>query len=347
MGYWGYGGFNNINPTPPWVGGYPGYVPPYGGPGYGPLPGQGPGDTFGDGHPKKKAGGITGFFQGIAQGGVNLIKGIFSPGGLLMLGVTGALTWATGGAILPILGAFGAGVGGFQILKGVANGDSEKAGEGLFNLGTSMLGFLGPSKFSVAGKAYELEGSGFKAKLGSIFGLSKYKHIPSPGEAAGPSKNLYELAASQIRGKFGGWSSSTGAAATGGASTGAAAGVSSQAKHVGMINEIRNNKVFSSKLSSSDKAALQNMEYRLLHNDSLNVFQRYHLKNIHTRLYQVEHPFPKKPSLWSRWFKKSSASSTASATSTWDRSSSISRLLRLRIASNSFSSLLLSRCFFL
>lgn len=322
MGYWGYGGFNNY-PGPmygaPWVGG-PGY-PGYGfGPGAGPLPGQGPGDTFGhhDGEPKKKAGGITGFFQGIAQGGVNLIKGIFSPGGILMLGVTGALTWLTGGAILPILGALGAGVGGYQILKGIADGDSEKAGEGVFNIGTSMLGFLGPERFSAAGKTYELEGSGFKARVGSLFG-GKYKHIPAEGEAVEPSKNLYELSFAKIRDKFTGlsdsWQSSR-TSARGNTSAGTSApqfaGASRQADHVQMFNDIIDNEAFSRSLGSLEKTSLQNMRYKLQNNKPLNRMEQFHLRDIHRRLHQVEHPFPKKASFWSRLRKGQPASSTMS-----------------------------------
>jgi hypothetical protein len=222
MGFWGYGGgYPWVNGSAygyPWMGGasYPGYMPgmPVAGPGpaHGASHGGSHEEAGGEGHEAPhKRGGITGFFQGIAQGAVNTIKGIFSPAGLLMLGGTAALTWLTAGAILPVLGVLGLGVGTYQLCKGIASGDSEKMGEGVFSFGLSTLGFLGPKTVTLGRTKYALsaEGDGLGAtllqRLKAPFGLSKYRKIGSRGQLlTSSSKNLYELSWAKMQQKYAG-----------------------------------------------------------------------------------------------------------------------------------------------
>lgn len=293
----------------PWAGGpgYPGYGSPFVTPVYRPsagMPGNGPGDTYGHDKPKKQ-GGITGFFQGIAQGGVNMIKGIFSPGGILMLGVVGALTWMTAGAILPILGAIGAGLGGYQILKGIANGDTGKMGEGVFALGTSMLGFLGPEKVLVGGKNYQLAGSGFKSQVSALFGGTKY-HLDTD---ATKSLNLYQVVSRQVGEKFSGLSTSF--RPSGSASADAAA---LRAEHEQMITKILSKDAFcKAKLYKRDRNALLNMQYKLENNQPLTWWDKRSLNEWDRQVYLFENRTPKAPSrsLWSRMFRRKAPQTTS------------------------------------
>jgi hypothetical protein len=225
MGYWGYPWANGSAYSYPWSG--PGQI--YPGPGglqspfAGPYPDAGQGDaTTG---PGQKTGGIKGFFKGIAQGAVNTIKGIFTPQGLLMLGGTAALVALTGGAILPLLGAVGIGIGGYQLVKGAAAGDTEKMGEGVFSLGLSALGFMGPKTVMVKGAngkniAYKLAASKPSGKVGildqvkALFGKGKYEaySVLDDGKTIGAklavdqSKplNMYQLSLEKAKSNFSG-----------------------------------------------------------------------------------------------------------------------------------------------
>ncbi len=221
MGYggYGYGGYGGY-------GGYPGYgFPGYSYPGMGGVgntqsasqSSEGHGNENGENGHDQKSSGVGGFFKGIANGAVNLVKGIFTPQGIIMLAGTVALTWATGGAILPLLGAIGMGTGGYQMLKGAADGNAEKVGEGFFNFGLSALGFAGPKAIKVGETEYGMVGTGKKGEVSLLdrlkapFGFTKYQAAD-----ADEALNLYELSWRKMQSRFdktqGGASGTTGQA---------------------------------------------------------------------------------------------------------------------------------------
>ncbi len=155
-----------------------------------------------------KQDGITGFFKGIVNGAVNAVKSLFTPQGLLMAAATLGLIWMTGGAILPLLAVIGMGIGGFQIAKGAASGNTEAMGEGVFTFATSAIGLkANPSSITVgegaAAKTFTLAGSkegqsaGMLEQLKSPFGLAKY-------QAADGSESLtmYQLAMQKSQSRF-------------------------------------------------------------------------------------------------------------------------------------------------
>lgn len=175
-GYGGYGGFG-VSPYGPLGGSLP-TPPPYMYPGMMPgAPGQ---DQFiGSGHKKKKQG-LTGFFQGIYNGAANMIKGMFTLPGIAMTAATAGLVWATGGAALIPLAAIGAGIGGFQMLKGIGQGSAEGFGEGVFTTAASLLGLkFTPKTVKMDGKTFTLgnpnEKLGLLGRFKSMWGGEKYQ----------------------------------------------------------------------------------------------------------------------------------------------------------------------------
>lgn len=194
--YGGYGGYGG-SPYGPIAGSS--FLPPYYSPGMGPGgPGQ---DEFVGISKKKKKTGLEGFLKGIYNGAVNTVKGIFSVQGIAMTAATAGLVWATGGAALLPLAALGAGIGGFQMIKGIAKGDAEGVGEGVFTTGASLLGLkFTPKTASLGGKSYTLTGEGEKlgllGRLKSVWGGSKYK------AADGETLNVWQMGAAKLQSRF-------------------------------------------------------------------------------------------------------------------------------------------------
>jgi hypothetical protein len=193
-GYGGYGGYG-VSPYGPIAGSNPVASPYY-------YPGMAPGkDEFvglGGKHKKK---GLEGFFQGIYNGAANMIKGIFSVQGLAMTAATAGLVWATGGAALIPLAALGGGIGGFQMLKGIAQGNAEGVGEGVFTAGASLLGLrFTPKAVNLNGKAFTLGESGqplgLTGRLKALWGGEKFK------SADGESLSVWQMGLSKLKGRF-------------------------------------------------------------------------------------------------------------------------------------------------
>lgn len=144
MGYFGFMGMNNMGPYGPMGGG----MPPSGGPNgsmreMGIDPTECYKDSFcgSSAEPEKPPKtGIVGFLNGLKNGLVNSVKGLFTVNGLLLTAGTMGLVAATGGAALIPLGLLGLGVGGYQVAKGVKNQNAEQVGEGVFTGAASLLG---------------------------------------------------------------------------------------------------------------------------------------------------------------------------------------------------------------
>jgi len=97
---------------------------------------------------EEKNSGFKNFLIGMKDGIVDTVKGIFTlKGAAITLGTVFA-AWATGGAILIPLAIGGMGVGGYQIIKGIANHDANKSGRGVDTFLLSLLGLkCAPSEF--------------------------------------------------------------------------------------------------------------------------------------------------------------------------------------------------------
>lgn len=218
MGYFGGTGYGGL----PGFGGLPGYDAGFAGtntgfPGYGygannagPQQDEFNGKTVETAHETKKPGGFKGFIQGLfVNGPVNMVKGLFSIQGILTLAGTIGLTIATEGAILPFLGAIGLGFGGYQTAKGIADGDTEQIGEGIFATVASGVGFAGPKAVSVKGanggsKVFALTpneggGSGMLQQMKSLFGFKNYIAQDGSKEAI----SLYGLTLRKLKDNLG------------------------------------------------------------------------------------------------------------------------------------------------
>lgn len=144
-------------------------------------------DSFTPSSPPAKKKGLAGFLKGFVEGGVNMVKDLFSLPGLFMLAGTVGLTSLTGIAALPVfLGTVGFIYAGYQILKGAAENDTEAMGTGTFAALATVLGlkFL-PEKVNVNGVEYRLplkenaEYPGTRNQLGALFGRVKYQAVSS------------------------------------------------------------------------------------------------------------------------------------------------------------------------
>jgi hypothetical protein len=111
----------------------------------------------GEGKSEGFIGKIKDFGKGIFKGAVNTITSLFSLKGLLLTLGSVALVAVAGPIAIPLLIAGGLTVGGMQIAKGVMSGDWEKAGEGTFTVGATLLGAkMGPKSYKVNGTEYAL-----------------------------------------------------------------------------------------------------------------------------------------------------------------------------------------------
>ena len=143
-------------------GGYPGmngplsynYYNDFVNSGFGPvqtgLPSVAPGQGTAHGKPEQKKTGFGAFFSGIKNGFTGMVKNFFTvPGFLLTAASIAGVALFGAGMLFPLI-AVGVGVGGYQFIKGAVNGDAEKMGEGVFTLGTTLLGAkLTPNKIDV------------------------------------------------------------------------------------------------------------------------------------------------------------------------------------------------------
>jgi hypothetical protein len=138
-----------------------------------PFAGTDSADTLslsGHGEEKKSKGimgAITDFGKGIFKGAVNTVSSLFSLKGLAMTLGAAALVAVAGPIAIPLLIAGGLAIGGKQIFQGVTTGNWEKAGEGTFTVGATLLGAkVGPKSFKGAdGVEYALKGGdGFLSK---------------------------------------------------------------------------------------------------------------------------------------------------------------------------------------
>lgn len=196
-GYGGYGGYG-VSPygplggsLPPASGMYPGMYP--GAPGQDEFVGSGA-------KPKKK--GIEGFFQGIYNGAANTIKGLFTGPGMAMAAASAGLVWATGGAALIPLAVIGAGVGGFQMLKGIGQGDIEGVGEGVFTTAASLLGLkYTPRNVNLNGKTFTLgdpnQKLGIMGRIKSMWGKEKYQ-----SDSSGEVLHMGQMFRDKIQSRF-------------------------------------------------------------------------------------------------------------------------------------------------
>lgn len=89
---------------------------------------------------ENRRGPIGGILGGIWNGLKNTVKGLFSLKGLLMVGGFLALNIMTGGALTPLMFVLGIGVGGYQLSKGLVHKDWEGMGQGIFTLGSTLIG---------------------------------------------------------------------------------------------------------------------------------------------------------------------------------------------------------------
>ncbi len=106
----------------------------------------------------KKSGGIGGFFKGIIKGVVHTVKSLCTPKGLLMAaaGVAACVAFPVAGPLL--LGGAAVLSGGSKVVKGLASGDTEAAGEGFLTAGLGAVGIKASGALSagkVAGAADE------------------------------------------------------------------------------------------------------------------------------------------------------------------------------------------------
>ncbi len=92
--------------------------------------------------PRKKSviGATFDVLKGIGKGAVNTVSSLLSVKGLLMTAGTIGVCALVGPPIIPFLVAAGVLTGGAQIAKGASSGNWENVGEGIFTLGTTMLG---------------------------------------------------------------------------------------------------------------------------------------------------------------------------------------------------------------
>lgn len=112
-----------------------------------PTSGMNQPDVFnhsGNGQQEKKSQGILGaikdFGKGIVNGAINTVKSLFTLKGLALALGTIALAWAAPALAIPLLVLGGLAYGGVQIFKGISTGNWEKAGEGVFTIGATLLG---------------------------------------------------------------------------------------------------------------------------------------------------------------------------------------------------------------
>ncbi len=104
--------------------------------------------------PQGVMGAITDFGKGIVKGAYNAVASLFTVQGMAM--AVGSLIFvAVAPAVaVPLLATAGVVMGGKQIAEGATTGDWEKAGEGTFTLGATMLGAkFGPKTVKGAGDA--------------------------------------------------------------------------------------------------------------------------------------------------------------------------------------------------
>jgi hypothetical protein len=204
MGYGVNGGYGSYGSNGAYLA--PGSVSPQFASGiYPPGSASGTDQFVGSGVPKKK--GVAGFFQGILNGAVNTVKSLFTLQGILSMAGAGALVWATGGAALIPLAALGAGIGGFQMLNGLAKGDSESVGEGFFVAATSLLGLkFTPKKVNLNGQAFTLTNSaspgqslGIVGRLKALWGGNKFVSVSEDGTQV---MNIWQVGANKLSSRF-------------------------------------------------------------------------------------------------------------------------------------------------
>ena len=110
------------------------------------------------GQGKKKSQGVMGavkdFGKGVVKGAYNAVASLFTVKGMAMA-VGSLICVAVAPAVaVPLLATVGVVMGGKQIAEGATTGDWEKAGEGTFTLGATMLGAkFGPKTVKGAGDA--------------------------------------------------------------------------------------------------------------------------------------------------------------------------------------------------
>jgi hypothetical protein len=117
----------------------------------------------------------------------------------------GALVWATGGAALIPLAVLGTGIGGFQMLNGLAKGDSESVGEGFFVAATSLLGLkFTPKKVTLNGEAFTLTNNvspgqplGIAGRLKTLWGGNKF--VSDDGTQF---MNIWQVGANKVASRF-------------------------------------------------------------------------------------------------------------------------------------------------
>lgn len=159
-------------------------------------------------------GGIGNFFKGIFTGAVNSVTSLLSPTGLaLALGSAGLLL-ATGGAALPLLIGAGVIAGGTQVATGLMSGDAEKAGQGVFGIGASILGVkLAPKTVQSKGNgqtyAYVAKDGAMQGTFGRLMStlnpFSKMKQVAKTDSGVytavqdGASASTLRLSASNIK----------------------------------------------------------------------------------------------------------------------------------------------------
>jgi hypothetical protein len=174
---------------------------------------QGPGAA-----PQKK-GGVVNFIKGIGKGAVNTITSLFTPQGLAIALGSAALLFVTAGAALPFLIAAGVIGGGITMGKGFASGDMEKAGEGFFGVGASLVGAkVSPrvhSETKAGGKSYaytnkkgEVKGT-FGSLVSSLNPFSKMKEVARPTKEVpytavegGATTSSFRVAGSNVKSTF-------------------------------------------------------------------------------------------------------------------------------------------------
>lgn len=197
FGYGGLGGFNYYGPYGPY-GGFSGLngVNPV----HAPVGSEGPGAA--EAHEPEKGKGIGGFFRGLANGAVNTVKSLFTLQGLLTAAGTGALVWATGGAALIPLAALGTGIGGYQMIKGVAQNNTEALGEGVFTTALSLGGLrFTPKEVGLNGKPFNLRGAsdeplGLAGRIKALWGGKTYR------SADGEELNIYQMGLEKLKTRF-------------------------------------------------------------------------------------------------------------------------------------------------
>jgi hypothetical protein len=124
---------------------------------------------------ENQQGPVHGFLEGMKNGLVGTVKGLFSVNGLLMMGGTLALIAATGGAATPFLVAAGVGAGAFQMGHGLLRGDWEEMGRGAFMAGSTFLG----AKFDFAKGASKATAKTSQAVSNASDSLSNASRIAS------------------------------------------------------------------------------------------------------------------------------------------------------------------------